>query len=510
MGVLSPDLATIPRLGTSMRQRLLRFVFTLPALLVALTVRAQTPGFNAQRFEPAAGAAGGLVVERPLVPMSLGWGVGLYLNYESSALVVRNGTDVLSKPLADGVSADLLASIGLFNIAEIALDVPLELVYRGDSINVGGTTFTAGPGIGDIRLVPKIAFGGGGSGRTGDISPWRFGLAVPIGFPTGSGPALRGEGGVSVNPELLLGLRFARVGLNLNAGFKARPNASTTEMAGNGITAGLSATVALLPHRDVLDLLLELVGEKYLSPARPGLDSLPIEAMAALGINPHPGWTVHVGGGAGLTSGLGDPTFRVLAGVRYTPRPSSDYADSDNDGIPDAYDRCPNQAEDFDGFQDEDGCPDYDNDHDGVPDDRDECPDVAEGPGGTGDGCPVDPVVVYREGRILVIGKIHFASGSDRVLPRSERTLDRLAGLLREHPEIRHVRVEGHTDDIGGTELNLRLSRERSERVRKELEGRGVRGSRLSAKGFGEARPVAPNGTKAGRAKNRRVEFTIL
>ena len=94
--------------------------------------------------------------------------------------------------------------------------------------------------------------------------------------------------------------------------------------------------------------------------------------------------------GVGITNGLAVPDFRLLAGVRYAvglPGKGGE-RDSDSDGIADKEDKCPSEAEDFDGFEDGDGCPEPDNDHDGILDDDDECPDDPEEPGGDRDGCP--------------------------------------------------------------------------------------------------------------------------
>ena len=95
-----------------------------------------------------------------------------------------------------------------------------------------------------------------------------------------------------------------------------------------------------------------------------------------------------VGGGMGVSTGVGAPDFRVFASVGYTPRDR----DKDKDGILDDDDDCPERPEDSDGFEDDDGCPDEDNDEDGILDDADQCRDEAEDKDGFEDenGCP-DP-----------------------------------------------------------------------------------------------------------------------
>src|SRR5205807_896168 len=82
--------------------------------------------------------------------------------------------------------------------------------------------------------------------------------------------------------------------------------------------------------------------------------------------------------------------------------------------------------------------------------------------------------------------------------------------VLRDTPEIRKVRIEGHTDGRGKPAYNRRLSQRRAESVLRHLAAAGIDASRLRVKGFGADRPLAPNDTGANRAKNRRVEFIVL
>ena len=102
-----------------------------------------------------------------------------------------------------------------------------------------------------------------------------------------------------------------------------------------------------------------------------------------------------------------------------------------------------------------------------------------------------------------------FATGSAELLPVSGDELDRLAELLRKAPGY-HVEISGHTDDVGGDVNNLALSRQRAASVKSYLVAQGVAADRVSTQGFGEARPVAPNDTEEGRARNRRTTFKLL
>ena len=188
-------------------------------------------------------------------------------------------------------------------------------------------------------------------------------------------------------------------------------------------------------------------------------------------------------------------------------------ADNDKDGILDAADRCPLEPEDKDGFEDEDGCPDTDNDKDGIVDKDDQCPLEPEVFNGFNDedGCPDQskgPVQIVRNK--ITVPPVFFATGKDRVLQRSLKTLKLVAETLQQNTWVKRVRIEGHTDDRGKDDFNLDLSQRRANSVMKHLVSFDIEAGRLEAKGFGETQPVASNKTTHGRAKNRRVEFVIV
>jgi OOP family OmpA-OmpF porin len=117
---------------------------------------------------------------------------------------------------------------------------------------------------------------------------------------------------------------------------------------------------------------------------------------------------------------------------------------------------------------------------------------------------PPDPCA----GRIVLRGVI-FAFDSDEINGVSMATLDVAAEALRECPNV-NTAVEGYTDSVGDEAYNLGLSQRRANSVSSYLSSHGVSPDRLQAKGYGESRPVADNGTEDGRAKNRRVELNPL
>jgi outer membrane protein OmpA-like peptidoglycan-associated protein len=181
--------------------------------------------------------------------------------------------------------------------------------------------------------------------------------------------------------------------------------------------------------------------------------------------------------------------------------------DSDNDGMPDNLDRCPLQAEDLDGYQDDDGCPDLDNDLDGIPDLNDKCPNQPETFNGIedDDGCPDAKEI----GKQFVLRGINFESGRADLTPDSHTVLDKVIASLNAYPEAR-LEIRGHTDSQGPANFNLELSQKRAESVRQYLIKGGIDPTRVTAIGIGEEEPMAPNSTPEGRALNRRIEFRRL
>ncbi|OGQ10333.1 MAG: hypothetical protein A2138_12220 [Deltaproteobacteria bacterium RBG_16_71_12] len=246
-----------------------------------------------------------------------------------------------------------------------------------------------------------------------------------------------------------------------------------------------------------------------------------------------------------------------LAGWAYAPH----FQDTDGDRINNADDGCADDKEDKDGFEDQDGCPDPDNDGDGIRDADDRWPDDQGGrldtdhdgvldsfdscakepgpPENKGcpdndqdrdglvdriDNCPVEPgppensgcplekkqLVVMTDQKLEIKERVFFQSGSDVIEMKSFALLNNIAAVLNAHPEIKKIRVEGYTDNVGSPELNAVLSGKRAASVKKYLvEVNGIADARLDSIGYGMQNPIASNDTEEGRAKNRRVEFVI-
>jgi outer membrane protein OmpA-like peptidoglycan-associated protein len=200
--------------------------------------------------------------------------------------------------------------------------------------------------------------------------------------------------------------------------------------------------------------------------------------------------------------------------------------DQDGDGIPDDQDKCPDRAEDKDGFEDQDGCPDIDNDQDGVLDIADKCPTEPETRNGyeDEDGCP-DTVPAEIDALKGTIEGLIYGEGETAVHDSARASLQRIVKAMVAHPSIKIVLV-GHTDDReanafatppeagqpppdAGT-LATELANARAEAVRQWLVSAGVAQPRILVEGAGAEDAVADNATPKGRFANRRVELKLF
>ncbi len=183
--------------------------------------------------------------------------------------------------------------------------------------------------------------------------------------------------------------------------------------------------------------------------------------------------------------------------------------DNDKDGIYDTQDQCPDTPEDRDGFQDTDGCPDQDNDKDGIPDIEDGCPNNPETVNGykDQDGCPDEKPQEIKQA--LILKGVNFKTASAELLEESYYVLEKVYNSLEAYPHVR-VEIAGHTDSQGSDQYNMALSYDRAKSVMNYLIMRGIPEARLVARGYGETNPIASNNDAEGRAKNRRVEVVPL
>ena len=186
--------------------------------------------------------------------------------------------------------------------------------------------------------------------------------------------------------------------------------------------------------------------------------------------------------------------------------------DNDQDGIADADDKCPLEPEDKDEFQDEDGCPDPDNDHDGFLDADDQCPLEAEVINGNQDydGCPDQGLIEMHDDRIVLEEEVLFDFERARVKTAARPVIAAIVKLYEQHPEWLKIRIEGHADQRGNEEFNQELSERRANNVRSELVKRGIPEALIESAGFGSTRPRDKRDVEGAYQRNRRVEFVVV
>jgi outer membrane protein OmpA-like peptidoglycan-associated protein len=292
-----------------------------------------------------------------------------------------------------------------------------------------------------------------------------------------------------------------------------------------------------------------------------GLSSTEITTEALAGLRYQATRQISVGfaGGRGLTTGIGSPDLRGVFTFAFTPsgrdlpplhvprveKPvDPSLLDTDFDKLNDAIDKCPNDREDKDGFEDEDGCPDLDNDQDGVPDEQDKCVAEPEDKDGfeDGDGCP-DPdndkdgvpdakdkcpkeaekingiddddgcpdkgesLVISTTDRLELLESVMF--NGTQVARTSANVLEQLARTLRARADITRIRVGVHVQPTKHADRDQALSDKRAAAVRDWLVKNGVEAERIDPKGFGGTKPLVPPTQKGAAAINDRVELII-
>lgn len=534
----------------------------LGGLCVASVAAGQTlPQFDLNQFRPSELTTDGFAVSNADGQGHLRFGFQVYLDFSRDPLElqVTNGPipDQRLQLVHSQLTGHLTWSLGLWERLVVFMDLPYSFIL-GDSLSsdaVGfldsiglGSVIPAGRGLGDLYL-----------GARGVLYGTReniFQLAAQATLTTNTASASRPQqnylGEPNKSPNIggwfeVLGTFNAGdyVRIPLNVGYKTAFTQDLPSLTiGNQLTFG--AAVQLLLAQDRFMLTMEAFGRTAAASGTGfgGSQESPVELLGGVKYRHPKGFAVGLAGTGGVTSGYGNPDWRLIGMLGYT-MPEKEkvvvvdvVVDTDGDGIIDELDACPKDPEDFDGFRDEDGCPDFDNDADGILDVDDACPDEPGPPENNGcpdpdrdgdgvpdridncpdepgpvenQGCPEEQQVVIEDGQLEILDKIYFNLNSAQLQRRSHGLLDNLADVLNAHPEISMIRVEGHTDRTGPSGYNMTLSQRRAESVVRYLidEG-GVSEDRLFAEGFGETRPLLPNATtKMQLAANRRVEFHI-
>ncbi|HYQ80558.1 MAG TPA: OmpA family protein [Anaeromyxobacteraceae bacterium] len=513
-----------------------RLLVLAAALLLPLGAPADDPsarGFDADPHRFAATLDGDFFVDTAAVPPARSWHTFLVLQWVDGLIPWKSGDQVTGHVVEQRVGALLGGSYSL-GFLEVAADIPVYLYQQGNMAPL--TDLGVGPplaqsvasfALGDLRLQAKVPL----------IAPRgsAFGLSAlaDVRLPTGDPNAFASDGLMAI-PSAVATVRGERWRVDGQVGYLFRsPGQFLQLVVHDALTWGLGGGYDFGPWwqfrsvRAIADLSGQIPRGVTGDTAR---YSSPISGRLGVRGKLSDHLACELGLGTGLGSAAwGRETFRIFAGVRWETVKS----DRDGDGVPDDEDRCP----DVPGLRELQGCPDGDRDGDGVPDSQDRCPDV-KGPkelegcpdtDGDGipdiddkcpnepgpvqnDGCPVGgaPVVEIETERLSLKDMINFDTGKATIRPESKRILDEIAAVLKAHAELKRIRVEGHTDNVGGQAYNMDLSERRARSVVEALVPRGIARERLVPAGYGFSKPIASNATAFGRAKNRRVEFTIL
>ncbi|MCA9669453.1 MAG: OmpA family protein [Myxococcales bacterium] len=408
------------------------------AIVIALSPSAwaqQSGGpIDLQLFRPAVDSKGLITLNGSQVLGHLDLSFGLVLNYSNGPLSMRTfrgagtipgiASDTTSRyDVNHMVTGNLQAAIGLFKHFEVGLGLPLTF-WSGEVDPEEDQDKIDAQGAGDLALHIK--------GRILNTSKHPIGLSLlaSVTFPTGDKNAFLGAGRVTLSPTLIVDKELFKGRLLLAANIGAifrfgnasdstptngwtdtrnRPciGGATAAECGTGLSIvsehnlryGIGIALAIVKRR--FDFVTELIGQTGFSgfADREKFNSAhELLAGFKLYLARNSYFTFGLGRGLRPQGGnyqYGSPTIRAFVGFIFEPS----IGDRDGDGLKDDVDKCPDDPEDFDDFEDEDGCPDPDNDRDGIPDKEDKCPNEPEDKDGVEDkdGCP-EADVLDRDG----------------------------------------------------------------------------------------------------------------
>jgi len=376
------------------------------ALAVALhddKASAQAPlagngqGMDTHLFRPAMDSKGLFVTNGSEVLGRNDFSFGLILDYANQLLKVPDfgqGTPALVQHSFQGT---FQFNYGLGNILSLGLDIPVDLMTGDAQVNPSNNTAILPGQWGTSQLNSQNL------GFLAAHAKWRIlrvekglGLAIAAqvgGSPTNSPTSAGADPGFWYWPQAIVERRFGRTGrvkIDLNGGYRGHTGDGTelalkngTYVDGNLVTFGGGLSVRVL---DPLDLVAETYGTYLTTSGSSSNVKLSNEAVGGIKVYVERNSYLMLGAGAGYTNGFEAANIRGFIGFIWEPS----IGDRDGDGIKDDVDKCPDEPEDYDGFQDADGCPDPDNDNDGIPDVDDRCPNEPEDRDGDqdADGCP--------------------------------------------------------------------------------------------------------------------------
>jgi len=374
------------------------------------------PSLDLRGFNPPVDPHGGLYYEPAASPETGDWNLALWSNYTYRPVTLR-GTDgeVAEEIISHQLGGDLVFNVGFFERFSIGLDLPFIAFQTGDDKTddtkaVLGDYDVPTSAIGDLKLNAKITIV---QPTNEEFGGFALALHERLGLPSGEEASYLGEGSVQSETRLLGEYRYLAVSVHAAAGVRLRAEeqsfgcnalasagdvgapAECTTTFGHELPFGLS--LALRPQALGLDdsgnasWFVETFGHVPLSPESPfsnaAVSQLQIGTGARVAFVNDVSFIAAVD--VALLGGVGNAPIRGHLALAWAPRSH----DMDGDGVRDEVDVCPEDLkEDIDGFEDEDGCPEYDNDDDGVLDADDQCEGEPEDEDGfdDDDGC-IDP-----------------------------------------------------------------------------------------------------------------------
>ncbi|MBI4366564.1 MAG: OmpA family protein [Deltaproteobacteria bacterium] len=449
--------------------------FSAYALLLGFSGAAHA--LNVQRAHAPTNGSGGVHQDDAYTLGRGRWSLGLQTGFTKRPFQVSAAT---TNQRVDGlvesfVTQELVAAYGLTDWLDVAVSAQSNLT--ADVETFGATAASRGADLGDLLLAAKFQF----LNQVYDDS--RFGVTfIPfLTLPTGNSDRYFGDSSVSGGLKTVLDRYWGRTLTYASLGARFREREDFLNMtAAHELLFGAGAQHPVAPALD-LYLLGEIDGSTTFRKFASQEASSPIEFNG--GVRKY--WmggrlATTASAGIGISSGYGAPRWRAALALQFAPRTMRD---RDEDGVRDAVDRCPTDPADP-----------------SLPSERLGCPPP---------GSPRLVVKIVGD-RILILQPINFVTGSATIMDDSLDVVEQVAALLKATPELKQVLVEGHTDNVGGTEYNQRLADARARSVVEALVAHGVVADRLKSKGWGLTKPLTTNETETGRAKNRRVEFHIL
>lgn len=362
---------------------------------------AQSPdgqGFDAELFQPdGTDQTGVLGVEGPEVLEHLTYESGMYVHLANDTVqaVDPQRDRVEARLVRDKLKADLGFAIGLFGRLEATVTLPAVLYQSTEQLSLIGRTDSVGSvALADPRATAKLMLLERSDGA------FKLGMLGGVSIPSAATRSLNSAGVVHGHTQALVSWAPGwGASVTGNVGFSARPNVEVAGYSrGNAVEFGLAGRKSIV---DQLEAVGAIYGERqFVRSAEP--QAPPVEALLGVRYDAPGPMMFQVGGGPGLTGGVGAADFRLFVSAHWSNRerdrdgdeiedrrddcpdtpgiPELDGCppqDTDGDTVADRHDECPSKPEDQDGYQDDDGCPDPDNDGDGILDRNDECPDEA-------------------------------------------------------------------------------------------------------------------------------------